>query len=68
MILQIVLNPETGFEKAQKGGMNKRTRAMLKRRWMERVLEESQKEQIEMPWARGKRNRRRMAGRSALTA
>ncbi|WP_370268078.1 hypothetical protein [Nioella sp.] len=41
---------------------------MLKRRWMERVLEESQKEQIEMPWARGKRNRRRMAGRSALTA
>ena len=41
---------------------------MLKRRWMEKVLEESQKEQIEMPWARGKRHRRRVALRQAASA
>lgn len=41
---------------------------MLKRRWIEKVLEESQKEQIEMPWARGKRHRRRAALRKAASA
>ncbi len=41
---------------------------MLKRRWMERVLEESQKEQIEMPWARGKRHRRRQAAAAMRSA
>ncbi|WP_267888881.1 hypothetical protein [Nioella nitratireducens] len=41
---------------------------MLKRRWMERVLEESQKEQVEMPWARSKRHRRRQAKAEARSA
>ena len=41
---------------------------MLKRRWMEKVLEESQKEQIEMPWSRGKRHRRRAAVHQAASA
>ncbi len=41
---------------------------MTKRRWMERVLEESRKEQIEMPWARGKRNRARLTARAVQTA
>jgi len=41
---------------------------MLKRRWMEKVLEESQKEQIEMPWSRGKRHRRRSALRQTASA
>jgi len=41
---------------------------MTKRRWMERILDESQKEQIEMPWARGKSNRARRAARAAQTA
>lgn len=41
---------------------------MTKRRWMEKVLNESKKEQIEMPWARGARNRRRIAARAAQSA
>jgi hypothetical protein len=41
---------------------------MLTRRWMEKVLEESQKEQIEMPWSRGKRHRRRSMLRKAASA
>jgi hypothetical protein len=41
---------------------------MLKRRWMKKVLEESQKEQIDMPWSRGSRQRRGMAARKAASA
>ncbi len=41
---------------------------MTKRRWMEKVLEESQKEQVEMPWARATRVKRRMAKREAKKA
>ena len=41
---------------------------MMKRRWMERVLHESRTEQVEMPWARGKRARRRMALRGVHLA
>ncbi|MGR3639434.1 hypothetical protein [Alterinioella nitratireducens] len=37
---------------------------MTKRRWMEKVLQESKKDQIEMPWARAKRNRARQAAKA----
>ncbi len=41
---------------------------MKTRRWMEKVLEESKKEQIEMPWSRTKRNSARMALKAAKSA
>lgn len=41
---------------------------MQKRRWMKKVLEESQKDQIEMPWSRGSRRRRGMAAGKTATA
>jgi hypothetical protein len=36
-------------------------RQMKTRRWMKTVLAEAKKEQIEMPWARSKRAKRRAA-------
>lgn len=37
---------------------------MKTRRWMKTVLDEAKKEQVEMPWARAKRAKRR-AGKPA---
>jgi len=41
---------------------------MKKTRWIKKVLEESQKDQIEMPWSRGSRQRRGSAARKAALA
>lgn len=41
---------------------------MLKRRWMKKVLEESRKDQIEMPWSRAKRQRNRAVSRRIISA
>lgn len=41
---------------------------MNKTRWIKKVLEESQKEQIEMPWSRGSRQRRGMSLRKTAQA
>jgi hypothetical protein len=57
---------KTGLAKPRRA--TNKDMSMTKRRWMERVLEESRKEPIEMPWARSKRNRARLAARVAQTA
>ena len=41
---------------------------MKTRRWMKTVLVEAKKEQIEMPWARAKRVKRRAEKPSTLKA
>lgn len=41
---------------------------MQKTRWIKRVLEESQKDQIDMPWARGSRKQRGEAARKTARA
>jgi len=41
---------------------------MKKTRWIKRVLEESQKEQIEMPWARDSRQWRGQVARKTARA
>lgn len=41
---------------------------MKKTRWIKKVLEESQKEQIDMPWARESRQWRGLAARKAARA
>ncbi|MFO7919343.1 MAG: hypothetical protein R6U99_00750 [Nioella sp.] len=41
---------------------------MKKTRWIKRVLEESQKDQIEMPWARDSRQRRGQIARKSARA
>lgn len=41
---------------------------MKTRRWMKTVLVEAKKEQIEMPWARAKRAKRRSAKPTLLKA
>jgi hypothetical protein len=41
---------------------------MKTRRWMKTVLVEAKKEQIEMPWARAKRDKRRAEKPSTLKA
>lgn len=41
---------------------------MKTRRWMKTVLVEAQKEQIEMPWSRVKRAKRRVAKSAQIKA
>ncbi|MFT5868308.1 MAG: hypothetical protein ACI8TF_000411 [Paracoccaceae bacterium] len=41
---------------------------MAKRRWMVSVLKQSKAEQIEMPWSRSRRARRRMQIRETRIA
>lgn len=41
---------------------------MKTRRWMKAVLVEAKKDQIEMPWARAKRAKRRADQRPAIKA
>lgn len=41
---------------------------MKSRRWMKTILTEAKKEQIELPWARAKRAKRRAAKPTQLKA
>jgi hypothetical protein len=64
---QIVPNPETEHEEPKKGSVV-RDRQMAKRRWMISVLKQSKADQIEMPWSRSRRARRRMQMRETRIA